>query len=40
MASVTLTQRIMQMIEEAAPEIVDTQDVTNHTAGSNPYYAP
>ena len=39
MASVTLTQGIKQMIRDAAPEIVDVQDVTDHAAGSNPYYA-
>lgn len=38
MASVTLTQGIKEMIKEAAPEIVDVQDVTDHTAGANPYY--
>lgn len=38
MASVTLTQGIKQMIRDAAPEIVDVQDVTDHAAGSNPYY--
>ncbi|WP_419934600.1 iron-sulfur cluster assembly accessory protein [Candidatus Palauibacter sp.] len=39
MASVTLTQGIKQMIRDAAPEIVDVQDVTDHASGSNPYYA-
>ena len=39
MASVTLTQGIKEMIRDAAPEIVDVQDVTDHAAGSNPYYA-
>ena len=39
MASVTLTQGIKQMIRDAAPEIVDVQDVTDHAAGSNPYYS-
>ncbi|WP_420633536.1 iron-sulfur cluster assembly accessory protein [Candidatus Palauibacter sp.] len=39
MASVTLTQGIKQMIKDAAPEIVDVQDVTDHAAGDNPYYA-
>lgn len=39
MASVTLTQGIKQMIKEAAPEIVDVQDVTDHAAGANPYYS-
>ncbi|MDH3732053.1 MAG: iron-sulfur cluster assembly accessory protein [Gemmatimonadota bacterium] len=38
MAGVTLTQGIKEMIKEAAPEVVDVQDVTDHAAGSNPYY--
>lgn len=38
MASVTLTQGIKQMIKEAAPEIVDVRDVTDHASGENPYY--
>lgn len=39
MASVTLTQGIKEMIKEAAPEIVDVKDVTDHASGANPYYA-
>jgi len=39
MASVTLTMGIKEMIKEAAPEIVDVQDVTDHDAGTTPYYA-
>ncbi|MGH7541704.1 MAG: iron-sulfur cluster assembly accessory protein, partial [Gemmatimonadota bacterium] len=39
MASVTLTQGIKQMIMDAVPEIVSVQDVTDHQAGANPYYA-
>lgn len=39
MASVTLTQGIKEMIKEAAPEVVDVRDVTDHAAGTNPYYA-
>jgi len=38
MAGVTLTQGIKEMIKESAPEVVDVRDVTDHTAGSNPYY--
>ena len=38
MAGVTLTQGIKEMIKEAAPEVVDVQDVTDHSAGTNPYY--
>ena len=40
MASVTLTQGIKELIREAAPEIVDVEDVTDHAAGTNPYYEP
>ena len=39
MAGVTLTQGIKQMIVDAAPEIVDVQDVTDHAAGRNPYFS-
>lgn len=38
MAGVTLTQGIKEMIKEAAPEVVDVRDVTDHAAGENPYY--
>lgn len=40
MAGVTLTQGIKQAIREAVPEIVDIRDVTDHAAGTDPYYAP
>ncbi len=40
MASVTLTQGIKQLIKEAAPEIVDVRDVTDHAAGKDPYFSP
>lgn len=40
MASVTLHQGIERIIKEQVPEIVDVQDVTNHSAGATPYYAP
>jgi Fe/S biogenesis protein NfuA len=39
MAGVTLTQGIKEMIKEAAPEVVDVRDVTDHSAGTDPYYA-
>jgi len=39
MATVTLTQGIKQMIKEAAPEIVDVRDVTDHAAGEDPYFS-
>lgn len=38
MANVTLTQGIERMITEAVPEIEEIEDVTDHAAGSNPYY--
>jgi len=39
MAGVTLTQGIKEMIKEAAPEVVDVRDVTDHASGANPYYS-
>lgn len=39
MASVTLSQGIERMLREAVPEIEGIRDVTNHAAGSNPYYS-
>jgi Fe/S biogenesis protein NfuA len=39
MAKVTLTQGIKQIIKEAAPEIIDVRDVTDHAAGENPYFS-
>ena len=39
MASVTLTQGIRQALFEAIPEIVDIQDVTDHAAGTDPYFS-
>ncbi len=38
MANVTLTQGIERMITDAVPEIENIQDVTDHAAGSDPYY--
>lgn len=38
MANVTLTQGIERMITDAVPEIENIEDVTDHAAGSNPYY--
>ena len=40
MASVTLSQGIKQVLQEAVPEIVEVRDVTDHAAGSNPYFSP
>ena len=39
MASVTLTQGIRQVLQEAVPEIVDIQDVTDHASGKDPYFS-
>jgi Fe/S biogenesis protein NfuA len=38
MADVTLKQGIEVMIKEAAPEIQEVLDVTDHASGRNPYY--
>jgi Fe/S biogenesis protein NfuA len=40
MASVTLSQGIKQVLQEAVPEIVEVRDVTDHAAGTNPYFSP
>lgn len=38
MASVTLTQGIQVAITDAVPEVTEVVDVTDHAAGTNPYY--
>ena len=38
MAAVTLAQGIRRILSEAIPDIRDIVDVTNHAAGTNPYY--
>ena len=38
MATVTLSQGIEVAIRESVPEIIRVIDVTDHAAGSNPYY--
>ena len=38
LASVTLTQGISVAIQEAVVEVTSVVDVTDHAAGSNPYY--
>ncbi len=38
MASVTLSQGIERILKEQVPEIVGIEDVTNHSAGDNPYF--
>ena len=40
MADVTLKQGVEAEIKRAAPEIQEVLDVTDHAAGSNPYYQP
>ncbi len=40
MASVTLTQGVKQVLHDMVPEIVDVQDVTDHAAGTDPYFQP
>jgi len=40
MASVTLTQGIRQTLMETVPEVEDIVDVTNHAAGTDPYFSP
>lgn len=39
MARVTLKQGVERMLKEEIPEIAGIVDVTDHAAGSNPYYA-
>jgi len=40
MASVTLRQGIERALRSAVPEVGDIVDVTDHAAGTNPYYDP
>jgi Fe/S biogenesis protein NfuA len=40
MAAVTLSQGIEVAIKESVPEIVHIVDVTDHAAGTNPYFEP
>lgn len=37
-SSVTLKQGIEKMVREQVPEITEVLDITDHTAGVNPYY--
>lgn len=39
MARVTLKQGVEKMLREAIPDIGEIHDITDHAAGSNPYYA-
>jgi Fe/S biogenesis protein NfuA len=38
-SAATLRMGIERMVREAVPEVQEIVDVTDHTAGSNPYYA-
>ena len=38
MAAATLSQGVRRILMEALPQITDIQDITNHSAGANPYY--
>jgi Fe/S biogenesis protein NfuA len=38
MAQVTLKQGVERMIKDAVPEITEIRDVTDHGAGTNPYF--
>ncbi|MDQ3147133.1 MAG: NifU family protein, partial [Actinomycetota bacterium] len=40
MAAVTLSQGIEVAIRDAAPEITQIVDVTDHASGTNPYFEP
>jgi len=40
LAAVTLSQGIEVAIRDSVPEIVNIVDVTDHAAGTNPYYEP
>jgi len=39
-ADITLRQGVERMIVEQIPEIQAVRDITDHDAGTNPYYAP
>lgn len=39
MSRMTLTQGIREAVKEAIPEVNEVVDVTDHTAGDNPYYS-
>ena len=40
MAAVTLNEGIVVALRESVPEIAQVVDVTDHAAGTNPYYEP
>jgi Fe/S biogenesis protein NfuA len=37
-SAATLRQGVERMVKEEVPEIREIVDITDHTAGSNPYY--
>ena len=39
MADVTLRQGIEAMLQQHVPDVKGIVDITDHTAGSNPYFA-
>jgi len=39
-ADITLKAGIERLLKEEIPEIEEVLDATDHSAGSNPYYAP
>jgi Fe/S biogenesis protein NfuA len=39
MADVTLRQGIEAMLQQHVPDVKGVVDITDHTAGSNPYFA-
>lgn len=39
-ADITLKQGIERLIREEVPEVAEILDVTDHAAGTNPYYSP
>ena len=39
LAAATLRQGIERILKEAIPELGQVVDVTDHTAGTNPYYS-
>ena len=40
MASVTLTQGVEATLRQLVPQLAGLHDVTDHSAGTNPYFAP
>jgi Fe/S biogenesis protein NfuA len=40
MAAATLAQGIRKILMETVPEVEEIVDVTNHGAGTDPYFSP